>query len=73
MKVKELIEKLQEFPSDLEVLLSSDPEGNCYRRVFTIDGPYGLVNYDSNKTIIDDVVDIDEPVVKDNLGIIIWP
>lgn len=31
MTVKELIDKLAEFPPDLEVVVASDPEGNVHR------------------------------------------
>lgn len=33
MRVKELIEKLQEYPSDMLVALSSDPEGNSFELI----------------------------------------
>ena len=33
MTIKELIEELQEHPEDLQVLLSSDSEGNSFRKL----------------------------------------
>lgn len=41
MKIKELIEKLYEFPQDYEVILSKDSEGNSYSPLVEIvDGVY---------------------------------
>ena len=37
MKVKELIEKLEECDPKEEVYLSADPEGNNFRSVYEID------------------------------------
>lgn len=36
MTIKELIEKLQNFPLDTQVLISGDPEGNDYRTLDTV-------------------------------------
>ena len=33
MTIKKLIEQLEEFPDDREILLASDPEGNHFRRL----------------------------------------
>lgn len=50
MRVRELIEALSEYPEDMEVIMSSDGEGNKYRLVCSYEsswanvdrGPYGV-------------------------------
>lgn len=38
MKIVELIEALQKLDPDMQVLLSSDPEGNSYRTLHYVEG-----------------------------------
>lgn len=40
MLVSELIEQLHRMSPDSPVLLSSDPEGNVFRQLSDVDGPY---------------------------------
>jgi len=51
VKVYELIKKLQELPQDLEVLTSSDDEGNNFRKVS--EGWVNVEKFDISLDIID--------------------
>ena len=76
MKVHELIKTLSQLPQDVEVILSSDPEGNSYDTAYDVAVAYydptdwGYLPIDQDD--LDDVGDGDE---NEDLviGVYIWP
>lgn len=43
MKVKDLINELEDCNPEEEVYLASDPEGNNFRQLYGVDNEFGLV------------------------------
>lgn len=64
MKVSELIEKLKEFPQDLDVLCSKDSEGNGFSSVEVID-KYLFKKEDDNYRIYSDSWDYNDAGFED--------
>jgi hypothetical protein len=70
MKVKELIEYLQSFDGDMNVILSSDAEGNYFDKVQDV----RIMLYDSDDRMAFNLEDFEE--VKDvasEQAVCIWP
>lgn len=66
MKVKELIQTLQKYDSESIVVLSSDEEGNGYRRAFDFsEGVFDSIN----KEFYDDKDEEDEMKFAQNEGV----
>lgn len=72
MTVRKLIEKLQGFYPDHEVILSSDPEGNSFFEVETIEENHFAVHGTSNPVIqlIPEPDDDDDDATP---CVVIWP
>lgn len=71
MNVKELKNILRNVPDDIEVILSSDAEGNSYSPVYT----YDVVFFDSdNETVThpDDFSDEEYEALEKN-AFVLWP
>lgn len=73
MKVKKLIQKLQKLDQDLEVVLSSDPEGNSFDTLTDVD--YDKNNlFDTENREFVDAVDLDEEQkLRCIKAVILWP
>lgn len=71
MKVKELIEALNEVPQELEVVMSKDPEGNGFRK---FSGDFSFCNFKDEDNIFheEDILDHSIPSEEMN-AVILWP
>lgn len=64
MTTKTLIEYLTQFPDDVEVLLSRDPEGNSYH---TIQGLEAWFSYPGTNDLIDE----EDAENEDNVPVVV--
>lgn len=75
MTVAELIEELQKYPSNLKVLVSSDPEGNTIRELYDVD-QFLFLTGSSGYGEIDLVDESDRHEYEDDeleTGVVLWP
>lgn len=73
MKTKDVIARLEDFPRDMEVFVSEDPEGNSFSPLEDIDESY--FDIDNREAYHPDDVESEYEDTPDNLDkvLIIWP
>lgn len=76
MNKKQLIDALAHFPDEIEILVSSDSEGNEFSSLEFADPMYTLRSYTGGRTEeIFSAEDLDDTEETDNLKevLILWP
>lgn len=72
MKVSELIKQLEDLPGELDVIMSSDAEGNTITELWCVD--YGRHWIDGGEMFFDEWDENGDPVaIKDATAVSLWP